>query len=60
EDGSRDGNSPCHDGEGQNVLFNDGHVQWLNTPRPPGGTDPDVYKGNPGYETSTTDAKIIR
>lgn len=26
------GNSPNHDGDGQNVLFSDGHAEWLNTP----------------------------
>ncbi len=28
----RKGNSRNHNGEGQNVLFNDGHVEWSTTP----------------------------
>ena len=59
-DGSRLGNSPCHAFEGQNVLFNDGHVTWLSTPEPDAGADTDIFKGEPGYEFSRTDAMIIR
>jgi len=59
-DGDPEGNSPCHAGRGQNVLYNDGHVSWSSTPAPDGGSDPDIYKGAPGYERSSTDACIIR
>jgi len=59
-DGSTAGNSPNHREQGQNVLFNDGHVIWTNTPAPYEAVDPDIYKGGPGYETSATDAYIIR
>jgi prepilin-type N-terminal cleavage/methylation domain-containing protein/prepilin-type processing-associated H-X9-DG protein len=59
-DGDAVGNSPCHKLAGQNVYFADGHVKWLDTPAPDSGPDPDIYKGGTGYETSATDAKIIR
>ncbi len=59
-DGSPEHNSPNHGGEGQNVFYNDGHAKWSTTPQPDGGDDPDIYTGAPGYEKSTTDAKIIR
>jgi len=58
-DGDPAGNSPCHQKAGQNVLYNDGHVRWAETPAPDGGSDPDIYTGAPGYEKSATDAKII-
>lgn len=46
-DGSRpvrvlDGNSPNHGGAGQNVLFNDGHVEWRRS-RWLSGEDADLY-----------------
>ncbi len=53
-------NSENHSGEGQNVFYRDGHVKWGTTPRPDSGDDPDIYTGATGYETSNTDAKIIR
>jgi type II secretory pathway pseudopilin PulG len=59
-EGSADNNSENHNDEGQNVFYNDGHVKWGTTPRPDAGDDPDIYTGAPGYEKSTTDAKIIR
>jgi prepilin-type N-terminal cleavage/methylation domain-containing protein/prepilin-type processing-associated H-X9-DG protein len=59
-DGDPAGNSPCHGKAGQNVLYNDGHVRWAETPAPDAGNDPDIYKGAMGYEKSATDAKIIR
>jgi prepilin-type processing-associated H-X9-DG protein len=60
DDGDPAGNSPCHQKAGQNVLYNDGHVRWAETPAPDAGGDPDIYKGAQGYETSATDSKIIR
>jgi len=60
DDGDPAGNSPCHRKAGQNVLYNDGHVRWADTPAPDAGNDPDIYKGAIGYEKSATDAKIIR
>lgn len=53
-------NSDNHDGDGQCVFYNDGHVKWATTSKPETGDDPDIYLGDPGYETSNTDAKIIR
>jgi hypothetical protein len=53
-------NSENHDGEGQCVYYNDGHVKWGVTPRPDSGDDPDIYTAATGYEVSNTDAKIIR
>ena len=58
--GDAKNNSPNHRGEGQNVFYNDGHSKWAATPSPDGGEDADFYRGGPGYEESTTDAKIIR
>ena len=60
EDGSPEGNSPNHKEAGQNVFYNDGHARWASTPENEAGDDPDIYKGDAGYETSPTDAKIIR
>lgn len=37
-----EGNSPNHSGHGQNVLFGDGHVEWLST-RFLDGRDKDIY-----------------
>ena len=52
-------NSDNHDGDGQNVLYNDGHVKWAATST--GEVyDSDIYVGGSGYETSPTDARIIR
>ncbi len=59
-DGDAAGNSPCHRKDGQNVYFTGGHVRWLVTPDPESGADRDIYKGGPGYEKSSTDAKISR
>lgn len=59
-EGQMDNNSENHNDEGQNVFYNDGHMKWGNTPVPDSGDDPDVYTGASGYETSQTDAKIIR
>jgi hypothetical protein len=39
-------NSPNHGGDGQNVLFEDGHVKYLNTRRP--DTDDDIFKNDHG------------
>lgn len=59
-EGTRKNNSDNHGKRGQCVFYNDGHVKWGTTPVPDSGDDPDIYTGAPGYETSPTDAKIIR
>ena len=61
-EGTAKNNSDNHDGEGQNVFYNDGHVKWRTLPIPDSydADDPDIYLGDTGYETSNTDAKIIR
>jgi hypothetical protein len=59
-EGTAENNSENHNGEGQCVFYNDGHVKWGTTPRPDAGDDPDIYTGAPGYEESPTDAKIVR
>ena len=41
----RDGNSPNHEGRGQNVLFGDSTVRWLNTRRA-GPHDADIFLNN--------------
>ena len=53
-------NSDNHNKEGQNVFYNDGHTKWMTTSKPDAGDDPDFYLGDAGYESSNTDAKIIR
>ena len=58
--GTARNNSDNHRKAGQNVFYNDGHTKWMTTSRPDAGDDPDVYLGGPGYEKSTSDAKIIR
>jgi hypothetical protein len=58
--GTRKHNSDNHGGKGQNVYYNDGHVKWATTSAPDDGDDDDIYVGGPGYETSYTDARIIR
>ena len=58
--GTAKNNSDNHGKEGQNIFYNDGHTKWATTSRPDSGDDPDIYLGDPGYEKSTTDAKIIR
>lgn len=60
EKGDAKNNSPNHDGQGQNVFYNDGHVKWMKTPAPDAGDDPDFYLGGKGYQQSPMDAKIIR
>ena len=59
-EGTWNNNSDNHNKEGQNVFYNDGHIKWATTSAPDGGDDTDIYLGGPGYETSNTDAKIIR
>jgi competence protein ComGC len=59
-EGTAKNNSDNHQGTGQFIFYNDGHCKWATTPRPDAGDDPDIYTGAPGYEKSTTDAKIIR
>jgi type II secretory pathway pseudopilin PulG len=59
-EGTPANNSNNHEKTGQCVFYNDGHVKWGTTPRPDAGDDLDIYTGAPGYEKSTTDAKIIR
>ena len=58
--GTAKNNSDNHNKEGQNVFYNDGHTKWTTTSAPDSGDDPDIYLGDAGYETSNTDAKIIR
>ena len=58
--GTTDNNSDNHQRKGQNVLFNSGHVLWSDTPAGYRGMDPDIYLGGDDYETSFTDANIIR
>jgi hypothetical protein len=41
-----EGNSPNHEGRGQNVAFMDGRVRWLTT-RAMKDTDPDIYARSP-------------
>ena len=41
----RDGNSPNHGRRGQNVLYGDSSVHWLNTRRA-GPHDPDIFLNN--------------
>jgi len=60
DEGSAQNNSDNHNKEGQNVFYNDGHTKWMTTSKPDAGDDPDFYLGDAGYETSNTDAKIIR
>ena len=57
-EGMAPNNSDNHRKAGQNVWYNDGHVQWQTTTGV--GSDPDIYLGDRGYERSDTDAKIIR
>jgi len=59
-EGTARNNSDNHRKAGQNVFYNDGHTKWTTTSAPDSGDDPDIYLGGPGYETSNTDAKIIR
>ena len=60
EAGTSKNNSENHNEEGQNVFYNDGHTKWMTTSKPDSGDDPDFYLGDTGYETSNTDAKIIK
>jgi len=60
EEGTARNNSANHNKEGENVFYNDGHTKWMTTSRPDSGDDPDFYLGDTGYESSNTDAKIIR
>ncbi|HUW55178.1 MAG TPA: DUF1559 domain-containing protein [Planctomycetota bacterium] len=59
-EGTAKNNTDNHRKAGQNIWYNDGHVKWATTSTPDAGEDPDIYLGDPGYEKSTTDAKIIR
>ena len=59
-EGTPANNSENHAGDGQNVFYNDGHCKWGTRSSPDVGDDPDIYTGAPGFENSTTDAKIIR
>lgn len=55
----RDQNSPSHGGDGQNVLFVDGHVEWLD--RVSSGIDWNIYddQGDPNPLDTNVDAVIL-
>jgi prepilin-type N-terminal cleavage/methylation domain-containing protein len=59
-EGKVENNSQNHKQEGQNVVYNDGHVKWSNTPKTDTDIDKDIYLGGTGYVKSMTDAKIIK
>ncbi len=59
-EGTAKNNSDTHGKRWQYVFYNAGHLKLGYTPQPDSGDDPDFYTGAPGYETSNTDAKIIR
>jgi len=46
EDLLRKANSPNHGGDGQNVLFNDGHVEWCTSPFMGAGLGPNPVPDN--------------
>ncbi len=55
------GNSPNHGGQGQNVLYADGHAGWLGSRRV-SPTDNDLYLNNdnrPAYGTNPDDAVLM-
>ena len=60
DEGDKENNSENHNKEGQNIFYNDGHVKWSTTSQPDSGDDPDIYLGDTDYETSQTDAYIMR
>ena len=60
DEGTAKNNSRNHDGTGQNVWYNDGHIMFRKTTWGMADTDTDIYLGEEGYERSDTDAKIIR
>ncbi|MCE9546890.1 MAG: hypothetical protein K8T25_15550 [Planctomycetia bacterium] len=48
--------SSNHGGQGQNVLFEDGHVRYLTTSHQPEGcADPDFYRNNDGHVAAGKD-----
>jgi prepilin-type N-terminal cleavage/methylation domain-containing protein len=63
---NKDMNSKNHEGEGQNVMYNDGHVEWQTTPfcganrdhiylagtLPANGTGAQTFKAGPEPQTS--------
>lgn len=56
-----DGNSPNHGGQGQNVLFADGHASWLSSRRV-SPHDADLYLNNekrPSYGLGPQDAVLM-
>jgi prepilin-type processing-associated H-X9-DG protein len=57
----RDGNSPNHGGQGQNVLYADGHASWLGS-RWVSPTDKDLYLNEadrPAYGLNPDDAVLM-
>lgn len=52
-------NSPNHKGDGQNVVYVDGHVKWNQNLRDDSGADPNIFADNPDSEVEPTrDADI--
>ena len=47
EEGTDFNNSPNHDGEGQNVFYNDGHAKWITTRGPTSATIPTSTSAHP-------------
>jgi prepilin-type N-terminal cleavage/methylation domain-containing protein/prepilin-type processing-associated H-X9-DG protein len=54
----RNGNSPNHQQDGQNVLYGDGHAEWMNNPFC-GSQHDNIYTGFGGGSTSTSGYPFI-